>query len=472
MTQRIFPTGFTWGTATASYQIEGAVAEDGRTPSIWDSFCAVPGNIIDGSSGQVACDSYHRSAEDIRLMGELGITAYRFSVAWPRIVPTLGGPVNQPGLDHYSRFVDQLLERGLTPVVTIYHWDLPQYLEDAGGWPQRDTAYRYAEYAGIVAQALGDRVDTWTTLNEPWCSAYLGYAGGEHAPGRHDHPAALAAAHHLNLAHGLGAQAVRAAIGQQAKVSVTLNLQVFRPDTDSAADQDAVRQLDRVGNDIWLLPMLEGRYDEQLWADTAHVSDWSFVKDGDLADIHQPLNSLGINYYSSGLARRLPGAVPPTKAEAAQTPWEGAWPGTETIEFLPPTGPLTAMGWNQDPAALTELLVAVHRRYPDLDLVITENGSAWEDSVGPDGLVHDLDRVAYLAAHIEAIGQALDAGVPVTGYFAWSLLDNFEWAWGYTRRFGLFRVDYETQARIWKDSGRWYKRLASDNRVPEDGGLS
>jgi beta-glucosidase len=472
MTPRTFPQGFTWGAATASYQIEGAVAEDGRTPSIWDTFSATPGAITDGSSGAIACDSYHRCGADTQLLAELGLTAYRFSIAWPRIIPAPGGPVNQRGLDYYSRLIDGLLERGIAPVVTLYHWDLPQYLEDAGGWPNRETAYHYADYVEVVVKALGDRVHTWTTLNEPWCSAYLGYADGEHAPGYHDAPAALAAAHHLNLAHGLGIQAIRGLRGDTARTSVTLNLQVLRPASDSEADQGAVRQLERVGNDVWLLPMLEGRYDEQLFADTAHVSDWSFVHDGDLADIQQPLSVLGINYYSTGTVRRIPGAVAPTKAEAALTPWVGPWPGSETIEFLPPTGPLTAMGWNQDPNGLKDILLQIHQRYPDLELMVTENGSAWDDTVSADGLVHDPQRVAYFAAHLEALGQAIDAGAPITAYFAWSLLDNFEWAHGYTKRFGLFWTDYATQDRVWKDSARWYQRLATTNQLPEEGFLS
>ncbi|MDR1214610.1 MAG: beta-glucosidase [Propionibacteriaceae bacterium] len=466
MTPRSFPADFVWGTATAAYQVEGATTADGRTPSIWDTFCARPGAIADGGSGQVACDQYHRYLDDIALMAELGVKAYRFSIAWPRIQPTADGTLNQAGLDHYSRLTDALLAHGIAPVATLYHWDLPQYLEDAGGWPARDTAARFGDYAAVVAGALGDRIDTWTTLNEPWCSAYLGYADGEHAPGRRDHPAALAAAHHLNLAHGLGVQAIRAQAGGTARTSITLNLQVLRPATDSAADQRAVAQLERIGNDIWLGPLLDGRYDERLFSDTAHVSDWSFLRDGDLAQIHQPLSLLGINYYSSSTVRQRAGAVPPTWPEAHSRPWRGAWPGCETVEFLPPTGPLTAMGWNQDPSGLTELLLSVHRRWPELELMVTENGSAFDDQVADDGSIHDRERVAYLAAHIEALGQAMAAGAPVRGYFAWSLIDNFEWACGYTKRFGLFGVDFQTQARIWKDSARWYQALVRTGQTP------
>jgi beta-glucosidase len=467
MTARRFPPGFVWGTATASYQVEGAGREDGRTPSIWDTFCATAGTIDDGSDGLIACDQYHRYAEDIALMRELGVSAYRFSVAWPRIVPTAGAGPNPLGLAHYDRLTDALLAAGLKPVVTLYHWDLPQYLEDAGGWPHRDTAYRFGDYAALVAAALGDRVDTWTTLNEPWCAAYLGYGDGDHAPGHHSHPEALAAAHHLNLAHGLGVQAVRAAVGDQAKTSVTLNLAMPYPATDSPEDRAAADQVWRIDNDVWLKPMLEGVYDPQIFTDTAHVSDWAFVRDGDLAQIHQPLANLGINYYSPAYVRRLPGAVPPTREQAAARGWHGAHPGAETIEWLPPDGELTAMGWSQHPEGLRDLLVRVAALYPGLPLVVTENGSAWDDVVSPDGLVHDPQRVNYLRAHIKAIGQALDAGVPLQGYFAWSLLDNFEWARGYTKRFGLFYCDYPTQRRIWKDSARWYQQLATTNRTPE-----
>ncbi|MDR1264926.1 MAG: beta-glucosidase [Propionibacteriaceae bacterium] len=463
MTTRQFPAGFTWGTATASYQVEGAAHADGRGLSIWDTFCATEGQIDDGSNGDVACDQYHRYLGDIALMTELGVGAYRFSVAWPRVQPQAGEPVNQAGLDHYSRLVDALLAAGIKPVVTLYHWDLPQYLEDAGGWPERQTAVRFGDYAALVARRLGDRVDTWTTLNEPWCSAYLGYAAGEHAPGRRDHAAALAAAHHLNLGHGLAVQAVRAEVGDRARTSVTLNLTQAYPATDSALDRAAADQIWRIDNDIWLKPMLEGAYDPQLWADTAQVTDWAFVRDGDLATIRQPLSVLGLNYYSPVTVRPLPGAVP--AARTADCPV--VRPGTEAIEVLAPTGPLTDMGWSQEPRGLTDLLVRLARTYPGLELMVTENGSAFVDTVSPDGLVHDPERVAYLAAHIEALGQALDAGAPVSGYFAWSLLDNFEWARGYTKRFGLFRTDYDTLERSWKDTARWYQALVRSNRAPE-----
>jgi beta-glucosidase len=461
-----FPSDFVWGTATAAYQVEGAVAEDGRVPSIWDTFAAVPGTISDASSGEVACDQYHCYPQDIALMKELGVGAYRLSIAWPRIVSSVSPDgkcrVNHKGIDHYKRVLDALREAGIDPVVTLYHWDLPQYLQDEGGWVNRDTAYRFAQYAQILAEQLGNRVGTWSTLNEPWCVAYYGYGKGRHAPGHHSHPEALRAVHHLNLAHGLALQAIRGVLGSEVDTSVTLNLKVNRAASELPEDVAAKRQLDRIANDAWLGPMLEGRYDPQIFADTAHVSDWSFVRDGDLDIAHQPLGSLGINYYSTDyVRRRSSGAAALIEREQRTGVWEGANVGGENIEVLPPAGPLTDTGWNQEPQGLTDILMELSRRYPDLPLIVTENGSAWNDVVAADGTVHDPQRVAYLAAHIEALAAALEQGANITGYFAWSLLDNFEWMSGYTKRFGLFRVDYATQERIWKDSARWYQQLAT-----------
>ncbi|WP_375406289.1 glycoside hydrolase family 1 protein, partial [uncultured Amnibacterium sp.] len=357
-----FPSGFVFGSATASYQIEGAVAEDGRQPSIWDVFSHTPGKTLGGDTGDVADDHYHRLDEDLDLMQSLGLQAYRFSVAWPRVVPTGRGATNQAGLDFYDRVVDGLLARGIAPIATLYHWDLPQALEDEGGWTVRSTAEAFGDYAGVVATALGDRVDTWTTLNEPWCAAFLGYAAGVHAPGRSDPLAALQAAHHLNLAHGLGAQAVRAVL-PDAKISITLNLHVFRPEGPTGAE--AARRVDAVGNRVFLGPMLDGAYPADLLEDTATITDWSFVQDGDLEAIHQPVDVLGVNYYSTSRVRlhdggRVSGRNDGPGGDA------NPWPGADAVEFLPPEGPLTDMGWNIDPAGLTELLVSLHERYPDL----------------------------------------------------------------------------------------------------------
>ncbi|WP_029138534.1 GH1 family beta-glucosidase [Nakamurella lactea] len=464
---RTFPADFRWGSATASYQIEGAVAEDGRGPSIWDTFSHTPGKVLGGDTGDVADDHYHRVSEDIALMRDLGLQSYRFSIAWPRIQPAGSGPVNQPGLDFYSRLTDELLAAGIAPVATLYHWDLPQPLQDAGGWPARETALRFGDYAGIMAEALGDRISVWTTLNEPWCAAYLGYASGVHAPGITDPAAALAAAHHLNLAHGLAGRAVRSVLGERAELSVTLNLHVARPENpDSADDLDAVRQIDAVGNRVFLGPMLEGRYPDDLIADTAAVTDWGFVQDGDTATAQVPLSVLGVNFYSTMLVARRAADAPAVRADGHGVAEASPWVGAETVNFLQQPGPYTAMGWNIDPQGLTNLLTGLARRYPDLPLMITENGAAFDDVVDDDGGVHDADRVSYLHRHLEAVLDARDAGANVTGYFVWSLLDNFEWSYGYSKRFGITYVDYRTLQRIPKDSSKWYAELIRTRQLP------
>lgn len=465
--RRTFPSDFRWGAATASYQIEGAAREDGRGPSIWDTFSATPGKVADGHTGEIAVDHYHRTAEDIGHMRRLGLGAYRFSLAWPRIQPTGSGPVNRRGLDFYSRLVDDLLAAGIAPVVTMYHWDLPQALEDAGGWPVRDTALRFGDYAQLVVDALGDRVDVWTTLNEPWCSSYLGYGSGVHAPGRTDGADALRAVHHLNLAHGLGAAVVRSTL-PDATLSLTLNLHVVRPDDPSDnGDVDAVRQIDALANRAFLEPVLDGRYPDDLLADTASVTDWSFVGDGDLEITHSGLDVLGVNYYSTQRVRRYTGDRPKSMADGHGASGHSAWPGADDVEFLPQPGPYTAMGWNIDPDGMTELLLRLHTGYPGLPLMITENGAAFDDVVSPDGRVHDPDRVDYLHRHIDAVGRAMDAGADVRGYFVWSLMDNFEWAYGYHRRFGVLRIEPGTLERIWKDSAHWYAELTRTGELPD-----
>ena len=460
-----FPQEFTWGAATASYQIEGAVDEDGRGPSIWDTFSRTPGATLNGDTGDVAADHYHRWPEDLEHLSRLGVGAYRFSVAWPRIQPTGTGPAVQAGLDFYSRLVDGLLERNIAPVVTLYHWDLPQALETVGGWPVRDTALRFGEYAELVVGALGDRVHQWTTLNEPWCAAYLGYASGVHAPGRREPAAALAAAHHLNLGHGLAAAAVRE-LAPAAQLSVTLNLHVVRPASNSPADADAVRRLDAVGNRVFLGPMLDGAYPPDLLLDTANITDWGFVRDGDLAVTAVPLDSLGINYYSTALVQQWDGHSPRVLSDGHGDSTATPWVGADDIDFLPQPGPHTAMGWNIEPAGLTELLLRTAKEYPSLPLMVTENGAAFHDVVEADGAIHDHERVAYLAGHVEAVAAAIDQGADVRGYFVWSLLDNFEWAYGYDRRFGIIGVDYDTQVRTWKDSAHWYRQLILTGSAP------
>jgi len=458
-----FPTDFLFGAATACYQIEGAVNEDGRTPSIWDTFSHTPGKVLGGDNGDVAADHYHRMRDDVALMKQLGLRAYRFSIAWPRIQPGGSGGFNQKGLDFYSSLVDELLDNEILPVATLYHWDLPQELEDAGGWTSRATAQAFAPYAAKLAQTLGDRIHLWTTLNEPWCAAYLGYASGVHAPGRTNGADALTAVHHLNLAHGLAIQAIRAEL-PTAQVSVTHNLHVIRPaDPHSADDIDIVRRLDALGNRAFLGPELEGAYPEDLIADTAAVTDWSFVRDGDLEDIHQPLHLLGINYYTTSIARMWDGVSERDLEDGHKASEHTPWVGVDNVDFVREPGPRTAMGWLVDPAGLTELLVRTAKAYPGQPLIVTENGAAFDDSVDEDGQVHDTQRVEYVRAHLAAIKDAIDAGADVRGYQLWSLLDNFEWAWGYGRRFGVIWVDYDTQERIIKDSARFYAEVIRAN---------
>jgi beta-glucosidase len=465
---RSFPSGFEWGAATAAYQIEGAVSEDGRTPSIWDTFSHTSGRVAGGDTGDVADDHYHRCHDDVALMAELGLTSYRFSVSWPRITPDVTaqelGAVNPKGLAFYSDLVDALLDAGITPAITLYHWDLPQALEDAGGWAVRATAERFAEYAGVVAAELGDRVPVFITLNEPWCSAYLGYAAGVHAPGRTDPALALAAVHHLNLAHGLAAAAVREA-APSAKVGVTLNLAWVVPETGSPRDLDAARRCDGLQNRVFLDPILRGRYPADVVADTEAVTRWGFVRPGDVETIAAPLDFLGLNYYSPldvrYWTREHPRETADGHNESAATPWIAC----DDVEFPRRPGPRTDMGWSIDPRGLTELLLRLSRERPDLDLVVTENGAAFPDVVGDDGVVHDADRIAYLRDHLAAVHDAVAAGARVTGYFAWSLLDNFEWAYGYAKRFGIVHVDYATLARTPKDSARFYAQVARGNAL-------
>jgi beta-glucosidase len=454
-----FPTGFVWGAATASYQIEGAAAEDGRTPSIWDTFAHRPGAVRNADNGDIAADHYHRYAEDLDLMTELGLTAYRFSVSWPRIQPHGRGPVNQRGLDFYSRLVDGLLERGIRPYLTAYHWDLPQELEDADGWGNRDTAARFGEFVALLADELGDRVRDWTTLNEPWCSAMLGYASGVHAPGRREPETALRAVHHLLLGHGLAVGALRAA-NPENSVALTLNLAAVRT-RDAAADADAARRVDGLQNRLFLDPVLRGRYPEDVLADTAAITDWSFVRDTDLAEISRPIDVLGINYYSpTTVATRQPGAAP-VREDGHGTGEQSPWLGADTVDFLRLPGRRTLMDWLVDADGLYEVLVRVSRDYPGVPLMVTENGAAYDDYVNPSGEVHDPDRVAYLHEHLSAVRRAVADGADVRGYFVWSLLDNFEWAYGYSKRFGIVYVDFASQRRIPKDSARWYARLVA-----------
>ncbi|NUU23469.1 MAG: beta-glucosidase [Streptomycetaceae bacterium] len=458
-----FPPGFLWGAATSAYQIEGAVAQDGRSPSIWDTFSATPGKVHDGDTGEQATGHYRRFREDVALMRELGLSAYRFSVAWSRVVPALGGPVNVSGLGFYDRLVDELLAAGVAPALTLYHWDLPQYLQDTGGWTNRDTAARFAEYADAVARALGDRVTMWTTLNEPWCSAFLGYGSGVHAPGVTDPAAALTAHHHLLLAHGEATAALRAALPADRQIAISLNLAAVRAASADPADTDAARRIDGLANRIFLGPLLSGAYPQDVLDDTAAVTDWSFVRDGDLTKISRPFDAMGLNYYTPSVVSG--GARPGEPRDdghgvSAYSPW----PACDDIRFRQAPGPRTQMGWAIDPGGLHEIIMRVAALAPELPLLVTENGAAYPDTVDADGRIADPERQAYIAAHLGAVRRAAAEGARVHGYFVWSLLDNFEWAYGYAKRFGVVHVDFGTGRRTVKDSGRWYASVIAAHR--------
>ena len=456
------PDGFLLGAATAAYQIEGAVAEDGRLPSIWDTFSHTPGNTMRGETGDVAADHYHRLDADLDLLASLGVDAYRFSVAWPRAVPAGVGPLNVPGLDFYERMVDGLLARGIEPVATLYHWDLPQGLQDHGGWTSRSTSGAFAHYAAAVGRRLGDRVRMWTTLNEPFCSAYVGHAEGRHAPGVVNEEAALQAVHHLNLAHGLGIAALRAVVTRpDAQFSVTHNLaSLSAANPYDPEDRDAVRQIEALSNRAFTEPQLRGLLPEDLVADTEKITDWSFVKPGDLEAIHQPIDVLGVNYYTTGVVARGP------ERSSVGT----LYPGATRVDEVRQRGIRTEMDWHVEPRGIYDLLAWAHERYPEVELMITENGAAFPDEVVVEGgvaRVHDELRLRYLQDHLaEAVRAAAD-GIPLTGYFAWSFLDNFEWARGYDKRFGLVHVDFSTQERTVKDSGRWFTELARTRELPD-----
>jgi beta-glucosidase len=414
----------------------------------------MPGTIRHGDTGDVACDQYHRYEEDVALMAELGVRAYRFSVAWPRIQSEGRGAPNQPGLDHYRRLVDALNTRGITPLPTLYHWDLPQALEDEGGWGNRDTALRFAEYAAIVHSSLAGAVASWITLNEPWVAAWLGYGSGIHAPGRTGDGLALAASHHLLLAHGLA----RVAMGAGRDVGVALNLQPARPATEDPRDVGAARLADLHMNRLFLDPLFGRGYPAQLVEHYLPVSDMRFVRDGDLEVIAGPLGFLGVNYYR----RHTVTAEAPSQSGADELP------GSLGVWSVPPAGvELTSMGWPVEPQGLADLLIELHRDYGPARIVVTENGAAFDDEPGPDGVVHDARRIAFLHDHVAAARAALEAGVPLAGFLVWSLLDNFEWAEGYSKRFGLVHIDFASQVRTPKESARWYGRVVrGEDRLP------
>ncbi|PWK82786.1 beta-glucosidase [Lentzea atacamensis] len=442
-----FPKGFLWGAATAAFQVEGATDVDGRTDSIWDAFCRVPGKIVGGHTGEPGADHYRRFEQDVRMMADLGLGAYRFSIAWPRVRPD-GGAVNQAGLDFYSRLVDTLLEHGIKPWPTLYHWDLPQKLEDTGGWAERDTAHRFAEYAESVVEALADRVDGFTTLNEPWCAAFLGYAAGIHAPGRTEPDAAVAAVHHLLLAHGLAGEVIR---GAGKELGITLNMYPIIPaDPSSEADRDVARRLDGLQQRIFLDPLLLGEYPADVLEDLEPFGFSSVIHEGDLKTISGPLDMLGVNYYTEHYVSAQPGEIGPSP-----------WVGVGDHSFPRRDAPVTDMGWEVRPDGLTSVLLRVHNDYPSIPLYITENGAAYPDQPGVD----DAERTEYIASHLRAAHTAIAAGVDLRGYFCWSLMDNFEWAEGYAKRFGIVHVDYDTQVRTPKMSARWFSAVARSNAI-------
>ena len=446
---RAFPPDFTWGVATSAYQIEGAAREDGRGESIWDRFSATPGKILDGSSGTVACDHYHRWRDDVGLMRDLGVTAYRFSVAWPRVLPKGRGPINRSGLAFYDRLVDALLEAGITPFVTLYHWDLPQALQDEGGWASRATADAFVAYADVVSRALGDRAGGWITHNEPWCTSLLSHHWGLHAPGTTDLRTALAVAHHVLLSHGNAVPVIRGNARPGAEVGITLNFEVCTPASPSLADREAARHADGSFNRWFLDAVFGRRYPADIVCDYALITglpadEAEWVQAGDFDRMAAPLDFLGVNYYTRKIIRST--AIPESENLAP-------------VLERPPDSELTTMGWEVYPDGLHQFLCRVHFEYGAPKIYVTENGSAYPDTVADDGQIHDMRRVAYLRDHLAACGRAMAAGVPLAGYFAWSLLDNFEWERGYTQRFGLVHVDYASQVRRVKDSGRYYAAL-------------
>jgi beta-glucosidase len=437
-----FPGGFVWGVAASAYQTEGAAHEDGRGESIWDRFAATPGKVRAGETGAVACDFYHRYPEDVELMRALGLDAFRFSVAWPRVLPAGRGAVNQAGLDFYDRLVDALLDAGIRPFVNLYHFDLPQALEDAGGWPARETAEAFAAYAEVVAARLGDRVGDWITHNEPFCASWLGYGVGIHAPGRASEADALAAAHHMLLAHGWAVEAIRRQ-APGAAVGIVLDTWPVHPATGDPRDSAAAWAADGARNRWFFDAVLRGSYPEDALERVAHAAPP--VRDGDMKTIAARLDFLGVNNYSRTLVRAGQDGRP--------------------VEVRSPDAPLTAMGWEIYPAGIGEVLRRLHAEYGAPPLYVTENGAAFADVRTHDGRIHDVERTAYLSAYVAEVAAAAASGVPVLGYFVWSLLDNFEWAEGYSKRFGLVYVDYPTLERVPKDSFGWYRDLIAGSRA-------
>ena len=437
-----FPEGFLWGVATSAYQVEGAVDEGGRTPSIWDTFARRPAAILDGTTADLGVDHYHRFRDDVALMAGLGITAYRFSVSWSRLVPDGVGEVNQEGLSFYRALCEELVAAGITPVATLYHWDLPQVLQDRGGWQNPDSVAWFERYAATTHEALGDLVDHWMTINEPWCVAFLGHSAGEHAPGLTDPRASLVVATHVMRAHHAAVATMRSTASEH-QLGIVLNLIPSWPASDSDDDLRAAASVDLVQSRLFL----DGLVGDEFSPDVHELYESYGV--GSALHVPMPrteLDLLGVNYYNVN-------RVAAAKGAAAMAPW----PGSDGATMLPPQGEVTEMGWAFEPHGLSWTLQRVAELRPDLPLMVMENGAAYPDVVTPEGSIDDPERTAYIASHIAAIGDAIDAGADVRGYFVWSLLDNFEWAHGYSKRFGIVHVDHETQERRLKSSAHWYR---------------
>ena len=445
----LFPPDFLWGAATSAYQIEGAVNEDGRAPSTWDRFAATPGKTYQGQTGEVAADHYHRMEEDVALMAQLNLKSYRFSLAWPRILPEGIGTINQRGLDFYDRLVDALLARGIQPLATLHHWDLPIALYEKGGWTNRDTAYAFAEYADVVTSRLGDRVNWWLTHNEPWCSSYLSYALGIHAPGLRDKQLAVTVGHHILLSHGLAVPLMRSHLSAQAQVGIAIDFYPTYAADERPATLSAVQRADTFRNRWFLDPIFRGSYPEGLF--TGMGVEEPPMQEGDMTIISTPIDFLGVNYYSRNLIRGN------SETDTANDE------GYETISSIPGSS-YTEMGWEIFPEGLTNILTRIHREYAPQALVVTESGAAFPDQLDDSATVHDQQRIDYLRAHIEHVAEAIRLGAPIKGYTVWSLMDNYEWAEGYRKRFGLVYVDYPTQRRIVKDSGHWYANFIEQQR--------
>lgn len=434
---KLFPKDFVWGVATSSFQIEGAAKEDGRGESIWDRFCQTPGKVANFENGDVANDHYHLYKEDVAMMKELGVDSYRFSIAWPRIFPSGEGKANDKGLDFYKRLVEELHGQGIKPAATLYHWDLPQLLQDKGGWCNRDTALRFAEYAAYMFEKLGDSVPLWITHNEPWCASFLSYGIGHHAPGITDNHSAVKASHHLLLSHGLAVQAYRE-LGLQGDIGITLNLEAVHPASNREEDIQAAMRRDGYFNRWFLDPVFKGAYPKDMVDLYSRYRPLDYITPDDLQIISSPIDFLGINYYSRSVVQSDPNEK-----------WLG-------VGHVPSTLPLTDMGWEIYPQGLYELLTRIQSDYPSIPLYVTENGAAFADKL-ENGQVHDKDRVEFIQTHFDQASRAIESGVPLKGYYVWSLMDNFEWAFGYAKRFGILYVDFDTQERTLKDSAIWYK---------------